>query len=732
MEHKFNYRWNFKDTTFTKDKGKVFSCFSCCGGSTMGYKLAGFDVIGCNEIDPRMLKVYVENHHPKYTFLEGIQTFKERDDIPEELYNLDILDGSPPCFAAGTLVLTSEGYKPIEEIQIGDMVYTHNGRFRKVYNTMNHVENSVLKLNIKGSLPIYCTKNHPFYVSTMMRKGHVSKRTYSEPSFVNAGDLSVCRTSNGSIKSQSFCSIALPTECAVPNYEGISFERTTPHGGKYIDTYNSINVNDESFWKLVGRYLGDGWLRKTRSTVIICCSFDEYDELKQIIEDAGFHALFSKERTVYKAQISSIELHTFLKQFGHGAMNKHLNKIVFELPINLQKALLDGYISADGYTYNKSGEITVFGTISKNLAYGFEFLVANIYHTGCTITKRINNTNIIEGRKVNIHESYSVSFRKNINHKREHGLYSNGYYWTPFRDSEVIEGDTIVYNISVEEDETYTVNNIVVHNCSTFSLAGSREDAWGKMKKFREGQAEQVLDTLFFDFIDLAKKLQPKIVIAENVKGMLIGNAKKYVDRIVEEFDKAGYYCVYNLLSGLDMGVPQKRERVFFTCIRKDLIEYIPYEENLFCEKVPIIKLRFDEKPVPYGEIKDGLGPDINPAARKLWEKRKPGQKSLGDVLKEEEGRDSYFNYTFAFDDEPVNTITAHRESNIVYDTGKFLSNNEVILASTFPLDYNFMTDVNSNITYVCGMSVPPVMMANVASNVYEQWLKPIKEKSGE
>lgn len=364
MEHKFNYRWNFKDTTFTKDKGKVFSCFSCCGGSTMGYKLAGFDVIGCNEIDPRMLKVYVENHHPKYTFLEGIQTFKERDDIPEELYNLDILDGSPPC--------------------------------------------------------------------------------------------------------------------------------------------------------------------------------------------------------------------------------------------------------------------------------------------------------------------------------------------------------------------------------STFSLAGSREDAWGKMKKFREGQAEQVLDTLFFDFIDLAKKLQPKIVIAENVKGMLIGNAKKYVDRIVEEFDKAGYYCVYNLLSGLDMGVPQKRERVFFTCIRKDLIEYIPYEENLFCEKVPIIKLRFDEKPVPYGEIKDGLGPDINPAARKLWEKRKPGQKSLGDVLKEEEGRDSYFNYTFAFDDEPVNTITAHRESNIVYDTGKFLSNSEVILASTFPLDYNFMTDVNSNITYVCGMSVPPVMMANVASNVYEQWLKPIKEKSGE
>jgi DNA (cytosine-5)-methyltransferase 1 len=42
-----------KDANFTKDKGTVFSCFACGGGSTMGYKLAGFDVLGCNEIDPK-------------------------------------------------------------------------------------------------------------------------------------------------------------------------------------------------------------------------------------------------------------------------------------------------------------------------------------------------------------------------------------------------------------------------------------------------------------------------------------------------------------------------------------------------------------------------------------------------------------------------------------------------------------------------------------------------------
>lgn len=52
--HRFSYNWTLKDANFTKDKGKVFSCFACGGGSTMGYKLAGFDVIGCNEIDPKM------------------------------------------------------------------------------------------------------------------------------------------------------------------------------------------------------------------------------------------------------------------------------------------------------------------------------------------------------------------------------------------------------------------------------------------------------------------------------------------------------------------------------------------------------------------------------------------------------------------------------------------------------------------------------------------------------
>ena len=51
------------DAHLTYDIGGVFFWFACGGLSSMGYKLAGFDVIGCNEIDHRMMYAYCQNHN---------------------------------------------------------------------------------------------------------------------------------------------------------------------------------------------------------------------------------------------------------------------------------------------------------------------------------------------------------------------------------------------------------------------------------------------------------------------------------------------------------------------------------------------------------------------------------------------------------------------------------------------------------------------------------------------
>jgi DNA (cytosine-5)-methyltransferase 1 len=239
--------------------------------------------------------------------------------------------------------------------------------------------------------------------------------------------------------------------------------------------------------------------------------------------------------------------------------------------------------------------------------------------------------------------------------------------------------------------------------CSSFSMAGNREKDWGKEKVFREGQAMQRLDDLFFDYISLAKRLQPKVVIAENVKGMLQGNAKAYVKRIKAEFEAAGYIVQLFLLNAASMGVPQRRERVFFVCQRKDM------------GWSPLV-LNFKEKPVTFKEIYQECNrTPLSNAYTRHWE-------NAGQDGRAKTAKGNTFGYMYRANwNEPLATITAGSLGGFALpDTPVCLSANEIILAGSFPVDYNF-TGIEPS--YLIGMSVPPVMTAQVAHQVYLQWL---------
>lgn len=257
--------------------------------------------------------------------------------------------------------------------------------------------------------------------------------------------------------------------------------------------------------------------------------------------------------------------------------------------------------------------------------------------------------------------------------------------------------------------------------CSSFSICGAREEGWGKEKHFREGQVKQVLDTLFFDFIALAKRLQPKIVIAENVKGLILGEAVKYVGRIGQTFEDAGYATTMTLCNGKYMGLPQMRERTFFVAVRHDLIQHIP-QQGLFNE--PYIDLTFNEEPILWREVQTTA--NDRPLTEKkynLWKLRKEGDIDLSlCCARNNENPNKFFNSKFIYADKVPNTVTG-KDFCIVFDEGRYRNYEEIKLCSSFPLDYNFQ---DQPIDYICGMSVPPVMMAQVASRVYEQWLSKV------
>ena len=94
----FPLDYTLKDVAKIKPNGiKVFSTFACGGGSSIGYKLAGSDVVGFCEINPKIADIYQSNLKPKESFVESITDFNKRKVFPEVLSNIDILDGSPPC-----------------------------------------------------------------------------------------------------------------------------------------------------------------------------------------------------------------------------------------------------------------------------------------------------------------------------------------------------------------------------------------------------------------------------------------------------------------------------------------------------------------------------------------------------------------------------------------------------------------------------------------------------------
>lgn len=259
--------------------------------------------------------------------------------------------------------------------------------------------------------------------------------------------------------------------------------------------------------------------------------------------------------------------------------------------------------------------------------------------------------------------------------------------------------------------------------CSNFSMSGNREKDWGKEKKFREGQAEQVLDTLFFDYIDLVAKLQPKVAIAENVKGLMLGNAIEYVKRIYKEFDDAGYYCQHWLLNSSTMGVPQVRERVFFIALRKDLAGPFMAQKDLFTQ-APKLELKFHEKPIKFGQIRSENGSieGLTEWTKERLALMRPNDKCISDINERHWGKLSRFNAMLVDDNEVYPTITA-TEINYRKHDKMGCTTIDYLRAGTFPMDYDFC---GNKPKYIIGMSVPPVMVAQVATQIHEQWLSKI------
>lgn len=264
--------------------------------------------------------------------------------------------------------------------------------------------------------------------------------------------------------------------------------------------------------------------------------------------------------------------------------------------------------------------------------------------------------------------------------------------------------------------------------CTTFSMAGQREKTWGLKKKFNEGQKEQILDDLVFEYCYLGLRLQPKIILLENVTGIIKGNAIKYVAKIIKLLSTK-YKCTWRICNAAYMGVPQIRNRFFLLALRKDFQNIISYSDLL--KEKPFINLKFNQSKIPFFQIEEKNAKDssifLNKKSKmyQYWKNTKPGDR-FSIALNKNIG----FTNIKVHPNLVCSTVTVS-PGLYHYNIPRVLSIRELLLVSSWPLDYKFQKQNVNYIKYIIGMSVPPVMMAQIALQIKKQWLNKINIQGG-
>lgn len=264
--------------------------------------------------------------------------------------------------------------------------------------------------------------------------------------------------------------------------------------------------------------------------------------------------------------------------------------------------------------------------------------------------------------------------------------------------------------------------------CQPFSNAGSRKgvhDSRGMLYK---------------ECLRIIKKKMPKVIVFENVKGLL---SSKYIDGrnlsdvIVEDLSTmngVGYNVVYQLVNAADYGVPQNRQRVLFVGIRKDLNKTFVFPPKMSREGLTLRNVLN----VP-SNVENNVDWAFSPQAIDMikyipeggswkdvpYEHLAPRFQKIRDDMKKYHSPKFYRRFSR---DEICGTITASAQPEncgIIHPTeNRRMTVREVARVQTFPDDFKFITDTPRNITAmykVIGNAVPVTLAYNIASAIMEQ-----------
>ena len=383
------------------------------------------------------------------------------------------------CFDGNTLILTDNGYIPIKDIKVGDMVFTHKGQLKKVIETSNHDANNVVDVTI-GNKHIICTDNHPFYTSN----SH-----YRDIKFVSLNNIK--------------------------------------HTWKVLSPILVLNDNIDincDFAFILGYYLANGTIgyrtdylpkKILCSNIRLCVSSDYKDIIAKCLNKIGIEYNYIEndkdKSSYYRLKVSNDagkELYNFIIKYGNfnykDEQSKKLNKEILSWSNESKIALIKGFFAGDGQ-YGSNGKYLNmrFLNTNKNIIEILNILLRSLgIHTKIIKFKRkprkiANNSNISDAKdmycitvcgqdilKIDDEMFRNIKGTKSYNYPISHYKSiivtddtNTKYFTSGIKNITYLNETRKVYNIGVQDDDSYlvTTDMFAVHNCKHLtSILGNK------------------------------------------------------------------------------------------------------------------------------------------------------------------------------------------------------------------------------------------------------------------
>ena len=388
------------------------------------------------------------------------------------------------CFPAGQLVETVDGFREIQNITPGELVYTSNARLRRV--------NLVFEREYNGSLfevstrmitqPILITGDHNVYVirtkncKQKSRESRLCQRNCGQrcpTQFYNDYKLEKAKASTLKVNDYLLYPLKNNESTKEKSIDLVAYTGATLKRGLKPRIFNSTVAISEKFARLSGLYIAEG--SGHRAYIRFSFGNHEMDFAQEVVSlvreifglESSIHERNGDKSGIEVTCCNSLLARIFVELFGKGACNKKIPQFFLGQDRGVLEALIGGIVDGDG-SVSKDQKKCRGGRISvKVISHGLVHQIKDIL-LSWDIKPSINySPHRISNSGVNHREAWCVNWYEQVSANYSDILEINGvkYWLLPIREIKESNFEGLVYNLNVEDDHSYLTPSFMVGNC---------------------------------------------------------------------------------------------------------------------------------------------------------------------------------------------------------------------------------------------------------------------------